>query len=187
MFFSFYFSSSLQEGSNVGVLARDCGGFRVFYGGLAGVLFNIWSSSLVPDLRSSGVYFKTRAPQRRSPASSAPADGSSGHGGKRFPARGRHAPACCSSARVLATFHLFWPCTASVGVYGGRSSAGWYRGRRVSSTRRRLWRFSATVFSAGSHFGFFCFCVYSLVSIVDHSLSICNAQMFLGLFGVWVD
>jgi hypothetical protein len=48
--------------------------------------------------------------------------------------------ACRSSARVLATFHLFWPCTTLVGVYGGRSSAGWYRGRRVSSTRRRLRR-----------------------------------------------
>jgi hypothetical protein len=56
------------------------------------VLFKIWSSSLVPDLLSSGVYIMTRAPQRRSLSSSAPAAGSSGHGGSRFPACGRHAP-----------------------------------------------------------------------------------------------
>jgi hypothetical protein len=36
-------------------------------------------------------------------------------------------------------------------------------------------------------FGVSVFCVYSLVSAVNHSLSICNAQMFMGLFGVWVD
>jgi hypothetical protein len=31
------------------------------------------------------------------------------------------------------------------------------------------------------------FCVYSLVSTVSHSLSICNAQMFMSLIGVWLD
>jgi hypothetical protein len=49
------------------------------------------SSFLEPDLHCSGVKFRTRAPLRRPPSSSAPAAGSSGHDGSRFPARGRHA------------------------------------------------------------------------------------------------
>jgi hypothetical protein len=93
--------------------------------------------------------------------------------------------ACCSSARVLATFHLFWPCTVLDGVYGGRSSGGWYRWRRVSSTRRRLRRILPLSHCRQLLWVFSVFCVHSHVSTVDHSLSICNAQMFMGLFGVW--
>jgi hypothetical protein len=55
-------------------------------------LFKISSSTLEPDLHTSGAYSKTRAPQPRSPSSFAPAAGSSGHVDNRIPARGRHAP-----------------------------------------------------------------------------------------------
>jgi hypothetical protein len=55
-------------------------------------LFEISSSTLEPDLHTFGAYSKTRAPQPRSPSSSAPAAGSSGLVGNRFPARGRHVP-----------------------------------------------------------------------------------------------
>jgi hypothetical protein len=105
------------------------------------VLFKIWSSSLVPDLHSSGVYFMTRASSgvhRRRPLQLPEAQATAVLGSRRVD--GTRLNACRSSAHVLATFHFFWPCTALVGVYGGRSSAGWYRGQRVSSMSRRLLR-----------------------------------------------
>jgi hypothetical protein len=154
---------------------------------LAG-LFKIWSSSLVPDLHSSGVYFMTRAPQRRSPSSSAPDAGSSGHGGNRFPARGRHAPECLS---------LFGARVGHVPPFLAVHGVGW--GLRwsflcwvVPGTARVLHAppspaDSAIVLLPAAALGVSVFCVHSRVATVDHSLSICNAQMFMGLFGVCVD
>jgi hypothetical protein len=44
---------------------------------------------------------------------------------------------------------------------------------------------SATVSLPAAALSFLCFCVHFHVSTMDHSLSICNTQMFMGLFGVW--
>jgi len=123
-------------------------------------VFKISSSSLVPDLHSSGGFSKTRAPQRSSPSSSAPAAGSSGHGGSRLPARGWHAPESLSlfGARVghsppfLAVHGVGWGLRWSILCWV-------VPGRRVSSTRRRLRRIPP-LSSAGCCFGFFCFSVY---------------------------
>jgi hypothetical protein len=126
--------------------------------------------------------------QRRSPSSSAPAAGSSGHGGTRFPARGRHAPECLS---------LFGARVGHVPLFLAVHGVGW--GLRwsflcwvVPGTARVLHEppspaDSAIVLLPAAALGFSVFCVHFHVSTVDHSLSICNAQMFMGLFGVWVD
>jgi hypothetical protein len=47
---------------------------------------------LVPDLLNPVAFSRTRAPQPRSPTSSAPSAGSPGHAGRQSPARGLHAP-----------------------------------------------------------------------------------------------
>lgn len=91
VFFSFLLLFSLagrlkSRCSSLGLWRVSCY-FRRFWPDL----FKMGYSFLEPDLHPSGVKFRTRAPLRRPPSSSAPAAGSSGHGGSRFPARGRHA------------------------------------------------------------------------------------------------
>jgi hypothetical protein len=57
---------------------------------LAG-FFKFSSSTLEPDLHNSVAFFKTHVPQSRSPSSSTPITGSTGHVGRRCLAHGLHA------------------------------------------------------------------------------------------------
>jgi hypothetical protein len=101
----------------------------VFFNGGFFVGFSYFFLRLLePDLHTSVAFFKTRAPQPRSPSSFAPAARSTGHVGRRCPTRGLHTPeSLFSLTRVTATLHLFWPCRVGDGVYGGRSTVGWCR------------------------------------------------------------
>lgn len=110
--FLFFFAGRLNSRCSSSGLWR----FSCLFGGFGRFLFKIWSSPLVPDLHFSGGLFMTRAPRRRSLASSAPAAGISGHGGKRFPARGRHAPACLV---------LFGACVGHVPPFLAVHGVGW--------------------------------------------------------------
>lgn len=139
------------------------------------VFFNF----LVPDLLNPVSFFKTRAPQPCSPASSAPAVGSTCHVDRRRPAHGLHAP-----ERPL----LFGVREGHAPPFSGR--APWGRGLR--------WRIygwvllvvecvshaplspaeNATVSSAGcSVFWFFLLCV-GVNSLISHVQSDCVLLRF---------
>jgi hypothetical protein len=114
---------------------------------------------LVPDLLNPVVFFKTRTPQPCSPASSAPAVGSTCHVDRRRPARGLHAP-----ERPL----LFGAREGHAPPFSGRAPWGrglWWRiydwvllWRRVSPTRRCLrWKTPLSPLPVALFFGFFYF------------------------------
>jgi len=66
------------------IMSFNCGYLAPF--------FKFSSSTLEPNLHNSIAFFKTRALQLRSPSSSAPAAGSTGHIGRQCSARGLHTP-----------------------------------------------------------------------------------------------
>jgi hypothetical protein len=150
---------------------------------LAGFV-KISSSTLEPDLHTSGDYSKTRATQPCSPSSSAPASGSSGHVGNRSPARARELVALRRACGLRSAFpgraRCWMGSTMVDPLLGGTGDSACPPRAAVSGGIRHCSLPAAAL-------GFLCFnfFVHSFVSTVDHSLSFCNAQMFMDLFGVW--
>lgn len=90
----------------------------VFFNGGYGFFSTIFLRPLVPDLLNPVAFSKTRAPQPRSPTSSAPSSESPGHAGRQSPTRGLHAP---------ESSWLFGARDSHAPRFSGRARWGWGR------------------------------------------------------------